>query len=298
MKKANNKDSGFTLIELMVVISIIGILAGLLLPALAKAKAKASRIKCVNNVGQTGRALLSFANDNRGRFPWQLTPISRVHYFGMANPHCVGAIVSLQTIKDNLVAAKILASPCDAEVQGPNETVQGDWKTYDTLKKKEIPCAAISYRFVDGGSTGRPGTMLAVTRNLSTMDLATARLVGADEEEGSLEAMTGLNKGQGQASFADGSARQINDPDIKATAKYHQNSSGGIAKGTAATDVMGCCSGADQPHFQIEKRWMLFWSRQTCGVCSRKADECPWLQTRKKSIRERWTRTQTGSIER
>ncbi|MDG2214601.1 MAG: hypothetical protein P8M70_12280, partial [Verrucomicrobiota bacterium] len=179
-----------------------------------------------------------------------------------------------------------------------NETVQGGWKTYDTLKKKEIPCAAISYRFVDGGSTGRPRTMLAVTRNLSTMDLATARLVGADEEEGLPEAMTGLNKGQGQASFADGSARQINDTDIKATAKHHQNSSGGIAKGAAATGVMSCCSGAGQPHFPVEKRWMLFWSRQTCGVCSLKADECPWLQSRKKSIREQWTRTQTGFVER
>ena len=204
----------------------------------------------------------------------------------------------IKTMKEELVTAKILASPCDAEVQGPNEKVQGDWKTYDTLQNKEIPCGAISYRFVDGGSTGRPGTMLAVTRNLSTMDLTTARLVGADEAEEHPKALTGLNKGQGQASFADGSARQVNDPDIKAAAKYHLNSSGGIAKGAAATEVMSCCSGAVQPHFPVEKRWLLFWTRQTCGVCSRKADECPWLKTRKKSIREKWTRTQAGATER
>ena len=56
----------FTLIELLVVIAI---LAGLLLPALAKAKSGAQRIKCVSNLKQTGLALRIWANDNDGKFP-------------------------------------------------------------------------------------------------------------------------------------------------------------------------------------------------------------------------------------
>jgi len=243
----------FTLIEMLVVIAIIGILASMLLPSLARAKQKALRIKCMNNLNQIGKAMFMFGQDNDDWFPWNdwCPPFSiKAEHFAQNYKEDPGSIFACRGLKRELVTPKILLSPCDPTRAAAHEIVADQWKTYNAREGRPIPNKAISYVIIKGGDLLRPTTVLATTRNLSTDDLATATWVGADQadEQGKLHpnTMANLFESQGQMVLADGSTHLAKDSDLQANGmivKPHLESNGGKYLGPGITQVIHGNSG-------------------------------------------------------
>ena len=202
----HSKISAFTLIELLVVIAIIGILAALYLPATARAKIRATQVRCVGNLHQVGLAFQMFAEDHNGRYPMQVSARD-----GGSLEFAAGgnAFRHFQAVSNELVLSKLLLCPADKQRRSAG------WQnlTNDNL----------SYFVGLDAVSGKPGYLLSGDRNITNQTATSGNILYL-----STNAMAGwsgeLHNFKGNALFADGRVEQLNDRRLQEALRTHGSS--------------------------------------------------------------------------